>query len=230
MPMPRNGRHAERPGKSLAGFLRPQFSRWPSYSGVPRRFANTTMSHLPVGWTVSNKDGSQAGPARRPSPGPEDDSGSEGDERGLDIAPDSPGWEDVEADEDEDLNVKCLVCSETYPAARRMLDHCSTIHGLDLLSAIKQHSLDFYGTIKLVNYIRSAANDGSKSLDTSTPELWKEDKYLQPMLENDALLFSLDDLIDNAADERNGKVPDYDDMEAAKVARAQKAELEDVAE
>ena len=188
------------------------------------------MSHLPVGWTISNKDGAQAGPARRPSPDPDDDSGSEGEEQGLDIAPDSPGWEDVDAYEDEDLNIKCLLCSQNFLQARPMLNHCSSTHGLDLLAAVKQHSLDFYGTIKLVNYVRDAAINGLQAIDTSAADLWKDDKYLQPVLENDALLFSLDELVEDAAGEQNGKVPDYDEFEAAKAARDRKADLEDVPE
>lgn len=188
------------------------------------------MSHLPVGWTVSNKDGAHAGPVRRPSPDLDDDSGSEGGEQGLDIAPDSPGWEDLEADEDEDLNVKCLLCSEVFPQPRPMLDHCSAVHGFDLTSVIKQHSLDFYGTIKLVNYIRTATLQGVTRVDTSMPNQWSDDKYLQPALENDALLFSLDELVEDAASEQNGKVPDWDDMEAAKAARDQKTDLDDVPE
>lgn len=189
------------------------------------------MSHLPVGWTVSNKDGAQAGPVRRPSPDLNgDDSASEGDDQGLDIAPDSPGWEDIEADEDEDLSVKCLLCGDVFPQPRPMLDHCAATHGLDLLGVVKRHSLDFYGTIKLVNYVRGSASAGVRVVDTSSPDLWEDERFLQPVLENDALLFSLDELIENAGSEGNGKVPDYDDMEAARAAREQKTDLEDVPE
>lgn len=187
------------------------------------------MAHLPVGWTISNKDGAQAGPARRPSPDLED-SGSEGEEPGLDIAPDSPGWEDVDAEEDEDLNIKCLLCPSVFPQASPVLDHCSMTHGLDLLALVKQHSLDFYGTIKLVNYIRSAAALNAGAVDTGSPDLWQDDKYLQPVLENDALLFSLDELVESGAAEGNGKVPDWDEAEAARAAKEQQTELDGVPE
>lgn len=191
------------------------------------------MSHLPVGWTVSNKDGAQAGPARRLSADPEDDnSGPEGEgqgEQGLDIAPDSPGWEDMEADEDEDLAIKCLICTQTFPQARPVLNHCLAEHNFDFLGIVKEYQLDFYSTIKLVNYIRHEGRL-NQSYDLSSPELWKDDKYLQPALENDALLFSLDELIGDAAEEKNGKVADYDEVEAARQAMEKKTELEDVPE
>ena len=187
------------------------------------------MAHLPVGWTVSNKDGASAGPARRPSPDLDGDSGSDDGEQGLDIAPDSPGWEDVEAEEDEDLSIKCLLCEHVFHQKNPMLDHCSMTHGLDFMALVKQHALDFYGMIKLVNYIRAAAANESASVDASDADLWKDDKFLQPVMEEDALLFSLDELVEDGG-EANGKVPDYDDMEAARAAREQRTELDDVPE
>lgn len=191
------------------------------------------MPHLPVGWTVTNQAGPQAGPARQPSPDfNSDDSNSDNDQQqNLDIAPDSPGWEDVEAEETEDLQVKCLLCSKTLPEAREMLSHCAEAHDLDFLAIVKREGLDFYGMIKLVNYIRSSAKAGSETADTSNIDLWKDDKFLQPVLEEDALLFSLDDLVEEAGEGNgNGKVPDYDEVEAARVALERKTGLEGVPE
>lgn len=54
--------------------------------------------------------------------------------------------------------------------------------------------LDFLGSIKLVNYIRTVVQSGHTSPDVSSVDLFSDDKYLQPVLEDDALLFSLDDL------------------------------------
>lgn len=56
--------------------------------------------------------------------------------------------------------------------------------------------LDFYKTIKLVNYIRSEVVAGKDRPDMHDPAAWEDDKYLQPALDDDALLFSLDDIID----------------------------------
>lgn len=56
--------------------------------------------------------------------------------------------------------------------------------------------LDFYATIKFVNYIRSEVLSGKDRPDVSSTAAWADDKFLQPVLEDDALLFTLDDLID----------------------------------
>jgi protein arginine N-methyltransferase 3 len=48
----------------------------------------------------------------------------------------------------------------------------------------------------LVNYIRSEAKNGNIKPDVSSFELFQDDKYLQPVLEDDALLFCLDELVE----------------------------------
>lgn len=57
--------------------------------------------------------------------------------------------------------------------------------------------LDFLGTVKLVNYIRSEVKRGNQKPDLSTKQLFEDEHFLQPTLEDDALLYSLDDLNDN---------------------------------
>lgn len=58
-------------------------------------------------------------------------------------------------------------------------------------------ALDFYATLRLINYIRSShATNPSQTPDCSHPKLWMDDKYMQPVLEDDALLYSIDDLAD----------------------------------
>lgn len=56
--------------------------------------------------------------------------------------------------------------------------------------------LDFFGTVKLVNYIRSEVKAGNAKPDVSSRSLFEDDKYMIPTLEDDALLFSLDDISD----------------------------------
>ena len=152
------------------------------------------MQDLPPGWRVTNVSGSHAGPP--PVPAEEDnhtsDGSDEGDDEDTDIQPDSPGWEDTNPDDDvENLDVKCLLCDMTHPTAPQSLEHCKQAHGFDLAAHVMQYKLDFYGAIKLVNYTRS-----TKSSVLNDPALWADEKYLQPVLENDALLFSLDEVID----------------------------------
>lgn len=69
--------------------------------------------------------------------------------------------------------------------------------------------LDFYASIKLVNYIRAEVKAGKERPDVSDPASWADDKYLQPTLEDDALLFGLDELDDTPVeDETDAKAGD----------------------
>lgn len=54
--------------------------------------------------------------------------------------------------------------------------------------------LDFLDTIKLVNYVRSEVKAGNKTPDVSSKSKFEDDAYLKPVLEDDALLYSLDDI------------------------------------
>jgi protein arginine N-methyltransferase 3 len=47
-----------------------------------------------------------------------------------------------------------------------------------------------------VNYIRDQVKSGNLKPDVSSAAVFADDKYLRPVLEDDALLFSLDDLSD----------------------------------
>ena len=151
---------------------------------------------------MTNNAGSFAGPAppedEYEAPSDEDDEGSDDtpiEEKGLDIRPDSPGWEDVEADT-EDLSVQCLLCPQQFSTSPLMLGHCEDSHNFDFVSVVKQHGLDFYGTIKYINLIRLRVQESMpdpQELDTAALE---SDDRAKPTMENDALLFSLDDVID----------------------------------
>ncbi|KAI6914690.1 hypothetical protein KC318_g1031 [Hortaea werneckii] len=135
---------------------------------------------LPAGWRVSNSGGSWQAAA---APDRDDEDAAEiGAEEGLepeDLRPDSPGWEDVE-EENEELQVKSLLDEQVFPSVRAMVEHF----------------LDFYSTLRLINYIRSQVATGNTKPDCSSPQAWMDDKYMQPVLEDDALLYSIDDLAD----------------------------------
>jgi len=60
--------------------------------------------------------------------------------------------------------------------------------------------LDFVSSIKLVNYIRTEVANGNQKPDLSSRELFQDDKYLTPVLEDDAVLYSLDDIDSNGED------------------------------
>ncbi len=105
------------------------------------------------------------------------------------------GWEDAEPDEEETPFIS-LLDDEVFMDIYAMLNHCKQMYNFDFREIRQRLALDFYGSIKLVNFIRSQVHNGNKvSQDISLKDI-EDEKYLKPVLEDDALLFSLDDLPD----------------------------------
>ncbi|KAK3615607.1 hypothetical protein LTR22_027366 [Elasticomyces elasticus] len=154
----------------------------------------------PPGWRVVNNTGTWTAPAVPPSDG----SDSDGEEFTVeDLSPDSPRWEDVDpgAAVEETPGIKCLLrCDVRLEDARELVKHCREEHALDLNGVRKKHELGFLQTIQL-EFLR--------------------DEYLQPAMEDDALLYSIDELAGpedaqdplnvaaNAEDEGSKKVDDW---------------------
>ncbi|KAL4962355.1 protein arginine methyltransferase RmtB [Aspergillus stella-maris] len=118
-------------------------------------------------------------------------------------ATDEEGWEDLEPD-DETQPVVGLFSDKVYPDARSMLQESKDKHNFDLKKLQKDLDLDFLDTIKLVNYIRSSVKDGNLTPDLSSKEKFQDEAYLKPVLEDDALLYSLDDIEDEDSGEAGG--------------------------
>lgn len=107
--------------------------------------------------------------------------------------PDEDGWEDAEEDQ-EDIVVVSLFDDKTFKSVQEMLAHCKDEHGFDFTAVQAELKLDFYDRIRLVNYIRSQVKAGVSKPDVSTKDVFADEKYLQPVLEDDAFLFGLDDV------------------------------------
>jgi protein arginine N-methyltransferase 3 len=56
--------------------------------------------------------------------------------------------------------------------------------------------LDLYERIKLINFVRTEVKNGNKLPDISSKAVFEDDKYLRPVLEDDAVLFSMDEYLD----------------------------------
>ncbi|KAJ5634180.1 hypothetical protein N7528_002022 [Penicillium herquei] len=113
------------------------------------------------------------------------------------------GWEDVEAD-DETQPVVDLFSAEVFPDVRSLLKQCKEKHQFDLLKIQKDLDLDFLDTIKLVNYVRSEVKAGNRTPDVSSKSKFEDDLYLKPVLEDDALLYSLDDIAEEGEETAPG--------------------------
>ena len=103
------------------------------------------------------------------------------------------GWEDAEPDEEETPFIS-LLDDEVFMDIYAMLNHCKEKYNFNFLEIRQRLALDFYGSIKLVNYIRAQIHHGNKVSQDITLKDIEDEKYLKPVLEDDALLFSLDDL------------------------------------
>ncbi|KAI5290654.1 hypothetical protein KEM54_000883 [Ascosphaera aggregata] len=104
-------------------------------------------------------------------------------------------WEDLEPDV-ESQPVVDLFSAEVYPDARTMLAACKEKTGFDFVKIKRDLNLDFLDTVKLVNYIRSEVKAGNANIDVSAASVFADDKYLMPVLEDDALLYNLEDISD----------------------------------
>ncbi|DAA76423.1 TPA_exp: Uncharacterized protein A8136_0737 [Trichophyton benhamiae CBS 112371] len=140
------------------------------------------------------------------------DSDESAPEEPLDLTRDD-GWEDVEPEEESEPIVG-LFTDKIYPDTRSMLEESKEKFGFDFVRVQQQLGLDFLGTIRLVNYIRSEVKNGNTKPDVSSAALFEDEKYLKPVLEDDALLYNLDDIADLTVGEqqevadRLGKITD----------------------
>lgn len=133
------------------------------------------------------------------------------------------GWQDLEPDV-ESQPVVDLFSDEVYPDARSMLAACKEKHAFDFIKIKRDLNLEFLDTVKLVNYIRSEVKAGNTKPDCSSVSCFEDDKYLMPVLEDDALLYNLEDLDDGDVDgDENAREPAQSD---ARRVRELEAELE----
>ncbi|MCJ1390386.1 hypothetical protein MMC18_003245 [Xylographa bjoerkii] len=106
---------------------------------------------------------------------------------------DEQGWEDVEPDI-ENIVFKSLFDDNIFQDVHSMLQYCLATYRFDFLDTRRRLGLDFLESIKFVNYIRAEVLRGITTLEITSKQIFEDNKYLQPVLEDDALLFSLDDL------------------------------------
>lgn len=138
-------------------------------------------------------------------------------------------WLDVENDE-ESVVITSFFGSHTFPSVSTMLEDSKKHHGFDFAACLKRLRLDFHGAVKLVNYVRGRVRDGQSLPQEIAASDFDDERYLQPVLPNDALIFSLDDVLESAGEEEEAGVKARDVEADALVAqnRELKEELEKV--
>jgi type I protein arginine methyltransferase len=106
---------------------------------------------------------------------------------------DDEDWEDVQPEEDQEKIIS-LLDHEVFPEVTSMLAHCKERYNFDFLKIRDNFALDFYGSIRLINYIRNEVKSGRSVSSNISLMDFEAEEFLKPVLEDDALLFNLGDL------------------------------------
>jgi hypothetical protein len=158
---------------------------------------------------MANRGNVQRGrPASAPAPPTHDDNDD-------DYADSDDQWEDggvEDWDEPENAPTRCLFTDQEFASPAECLAHAASSHALDLNLLIGRLKLDLYDKMKLVNFLRTSLRAPGADVaavvaavvacqpGAPEPWPWSEDTYLQPVLADDPLLYSLS-MDDEEADE-----------------------------
>lgn len=71
-----------------------------------------------------------------------------------DVSSEGSDWEDAEPEEEETVTFISLLDDSVFPSLDSMLQHCRDAHNFDFLAVRRRLGLDFFGTVKLVNFGR----------------------------------------------------------------------------
>ncbi|KAI3552733.1 methyltransferase domain-containing protein [Colletotrichum lupini] len=123
---------------------------------------------------------------------------------GSDVSSDESDWDDAEPEEEEAQSFISLLDDTVFPDVDAMLRHCRTKHNFDFLAIRRRLGLDFFGTVKLVNYIRQHIHDGSALPETISVDDIADERYMKPVIEDDALIMALTEL--DLDDETSGQL------------------------
>lgn len=75
------------------------------------------------------------------------------------------GWDDWETDEDEsESSYLCLFCEARFPSSDDLFAHCRAEHSFDFHAIRRDLKLDFYGCLKLINYVRAQVRKSAASV------------------------------------------------------------------
>lgn len=68
-------------------------------------------------------------------------------------------WDAKEEEEEEGPDFLCFFCDSRYSSCDDLFDHCSSTHHFDFRAIRKALGLNFYGSFKLINFVRSQVSD-----------------------------------------------------------------------
>lgn len=119
-------------------------------------------------------------------------------------------WDDwQDSDEEGSFSSEdylCLFCDTKFDSTQKLFEHCKLEHEFDFRGICKASMLDFYGSMKLINFVRSQVAQNKcwdHTLETYKKDgklLWEDEMYLKPFKADDALLHCF---VDDAEDEED---------------------------
>ncbi|XP_069824152.1 protein arginine N-methyltransferase 3 [Dendropsophus ebraccatus] len=161
----------------------------------------------------------------------------------IDPSADGVDFEDVpelsDGDDDDDLawddeddggagaEVRCLFCDRTDSSPEDVFKHCKSQHDFDIHQVISRHGLDFYGYIKLINYIRSTGCTPGALTGVTGPVPWDKEEFYKPVIQDDGLLqYDFNDMEydDNSSDTNMDAEPSVHEQLKQAESRAREAE------
>ncbi|KAK4461779.1 S-adenosyl-L-methionine-dependent methyltransferase [Cladorrhinum samala] len=121
--------------------------------------------------------------------------------------------------EQETVQVISLLDDKVFDDAVAMIKYCKDKYRFDFLAIRDNLGLDFYGQVKLINYVRQNVHEGREVKGESiTAKDLEDDGLLKPVLEDDALILCLDELpAPGAQEKKDGKAVAGADGEAPAV-------------
>jgi protein arginine N-methyltransferase 3 len=90
-------------------------------------------------------------------------------------------------EDDNTEHSSCLFCPRVYGTISEVVSHCCVDHGFDLVKLKGRFGMDWYGYIKLVNYIRTHHPDASVVMSATEP-IWEKEEYMKPVKPDDPWL------------------------------------------
>ncbi|KAL8925758.1 MAG: hypothetical protein Q9172_002099 [Xanthocarpia lactea] len=119
------------------------------------------------------------------------------DDFGPNTLDDEDEWKDIEP-EDFTNSFVSFDGSTKFSDLKDFLQDAKDNHGVDLFDLTDRHGLETYGMIKLINYVRERVSQGLVRPDVSPENFLEGDRYMRPFMDDDALLYSIDDIFDVA--------------------------------
>ncbi|KAF2203374.1 S-adenosyl-L-methionine-dependent methyltransferase [Delitschia confertaspora ATCC 74209] len=101
---------------------------------------------------------------------------------------------DEEGDIEEQEALTCFFCVDKLPNMSEFIMHGVNKHQFGLVKTVRRIGNDYLDGVRLVNYLRLEGAKGNIPRDVTREEI-QDDKYLQTVLEDDPLLYSLGDVI-----------------------------------